>query len=192
MLLIVQGIKDRVLNIGEELVASYLEHIKGCDFIQKNLYTPDVQGEIDVVGINLKERKVYICEVAIHLATGLRYVKDRRPNNAQKLTEKFSRDIEYANKYFPHYERHIMLWSPIIKGSRENSKYSQEKDIAKIRANIKAKYGFDIEFVINERFLDCFNELRKFARTKTEELKNPVLRLLQIEESLLKHVGAKG
>ena len=105
------------MNIGEELVASYLEHLKGCDFIQKNLYTPDVQGEIDVVGINLKEKKIYICEVAIHLLTGLRYVKEKRSNNVQKLTEKLSRDIEYANKYFPDYERHIMLWSPIIKGS---------------------------------------------------------------------------
>lgn len=84
------------MNIGKELVASYLEHLKGCDFIQKNLYTPDTQGEIDVVGINLKKKKVYVCEVAIHLVTGLRYTKERQPNNVKKLTEKFSRDIEYA------------------------------------------------------------------------------------------------
>lgn len=38
-------------------MACYLEHLKGCDFIQKNLYTPDAQGEIDVVGINLKKKK---------------------------------------------------------------------------------------------------------------------------------------
>lgn len=179
------------MNIGEELVASYLENIKGCDFIQKNLYTPDAQGEIDVVGINLKERKVFICEVAIHLLTGLRYVKDRRPNNVQKLTEKFSRDIEYANRYFSDYERHIMLWSPIIKGSKELSKHNQEKDIAQIGANIKKKYGFDIEFIVNEKFLSCLKELREFASTKTEELKNPVLRLLQIEEALSRHVATK-
>jgi Holliday junction resolvase-like predicted endonuclease len=59
-----------MFNLGEELVASYLEYIKGCDFIQKNLYTPDVQGEIDVVGINLKSKEIYVCEVAIHLTTG--------------------------------------------------------------------------------------------------------------------------
>lgn len=180
------------MNIGEELVASYLENIKGCDFIQQNLYTPDVQGEIDVVGINLKEKKVYICEVAIHLLTGLRYVKDKRPNNVLKLTEMFSRDIEYANKYLADYERHIMLWSPIIKGSKEASKYNQEKDIAQISENIKNKYGLDIEFIVNERFLGCLKELREFARSKTEELKNPVFRLLQIEEALVKHVANKG
>jgi hypothetical protein len=180
------------MNIGEELVASYLQHFRGCDFIQKNLYTPDVQGEIDVVGINLKERKVYICEVAIHLQTGLQYVKDKRPNNVGKLTEKLSRDIEYANRYFKDYERHIMLWSPVVKNSREASKNNQEKDIAQIGANIKAKYGVDIEFVINKKFLHCLHELRGFARTTTEELKCPVLRLLQIEEALLKQVGIKG
>ena len=42
------------MNIGEEFVASYLRHIKGCDFTQQNLYTVDPQGEIDVVGVNLK------------------------------------------------------------------------------------------------------------------------------------------
>ena len=59
------------MNVGEQLVSSYLRYIRKCDFIQTNLYTVDVQGEIDVVGINLAERKVYVCEVAIHLTTGL-------------------------------------------------------------------------------------------------------------------------
>lgn len=84
-----------------------------------------------------------------------------------------------------------MLWSPIIKGSKQESKYNQESDIVQIGADIKAKYGLDIDFVTNDKFLICLNELREFARTKTEELKNPVLRLLQIEETLLKHVRTK-
>lgn len=84
-----------------------------------------------------------------------------------------------------------MLWSPIIKSSKQESKHNQESDIVQIGADIKAKYGFDIEFVINNKFLICLNELREVARTKTEELKNPVLRFLQIEETLLKHVHAK-
>ncbi len=85
------------MNIGEELVAAYLQAIKECDFTQQNLYTPDVQGEIDVVGIRLKNpRTIYICEVAIHLVTGLRYTKGSTSNNVDKLTEKFARDIEFA------------------------------------------------------------------------------------------------
>ncbi len=99
------------VNVGEEITSAYLQNIKGCEFIQRNLYTPDVQGEIDVVGIDLESRSIYVCEVALHLVTGLQYVKDSQPNNVDKLTDKFSKDIEYARKYFPDYEQHFMLWT---------------------------------------------------------------------------------
>lgn len=176
-----------MINLGEELVADYLENIKGCEFIQKNLYTPDVQGEIDVVGIDLETRSIYVCEVAIHLTTGLQYVKDRQPNNVDKLTEKFSKDIEYANKYFTDYEKHFMLWSPIIKNSKKTSKHNQIKDLGEIQQNLFRKYGINIEFIVNEKFLNCLKELREFAKKETKELKSPVLRLMQVEEYLIKH-----
>ena len=45
-------------NIGEEIVGEYLKILRGCDFVEYNLYTPDVQGEIE--GINrLKQRFEY-------------------------------------------------------------------------------------------------------------------------------------
>ena len=97
------------MNIGEEIVSAYLQYIKHCEFIQKNVYPPDVQGEIDVVGINLKSKEVYICEVAIHLTTGLQYVKNKQPNNVKKLVEKFSKDIEYTNKYFQDYKKTVYV-----------------------------------------------------------------------------------
>ncbi len=179
------------MNIGEELVAAYLQHIKGCEFTQQNLYTPDVQGEIDVVGIDLANRALYVCEVAIHLVTGLYYVKGGQPNNVDKLTDKFSRDIEYARKYFPDYRQHFMLWCPVIRRSKEDAILNQERDLRQIEENIQTKYGTPIEFVVNEDFQRRIDELRQYARDKTEELKNPVLRLLQIEEALQKHIGKK-
>jgi hypothetical protein len=172
-------------NLGEEIVAAYLEYIKGCEFIQQNLYTPDVQGEIDVVGIDLETKTIYVCEVAIHLATGLYYV----PSNVTKLTEKFSKDIEYASKYFPDYTKRFMLWSPIVKKSRDGAKLNQMNDVEAITANIQAKYGVTLECIINEKFDECLSELREYARNVTKELKSPVLRLMQIEESLKKHLG---
>ena len=172
-------------NLGEEIVAAYLQYIKGCEFIQQNLYTPDVQGEIDVVGIDLETKTVYVCEVAIHLATGLYYM----PSNITKLTEKFSKDIEYANKYFPEYARQFMLWSPIVRKPRDGAKFNQTADVEAITANIQAKYGVTLECIINEKFAGCLLELREYARNETKELKSPVLRLMQIEESLKKHVG---
>jgi hypothetical protein len=180
-----------MINVGEQLVASYLQYIRECEFTQMNLYTVDSQGEIDVVGIDLKRKKVYVCEVAIHLTTGLQYVKDKRPNNIQKLTDKFSRDIEYANKYFADYEKHFMLWSPVVKG-KGGSQYNQLGHLSAIDQNIKTSFGVSIEFVVNERFRECLQEMRTFAKSKTADLKCPVMRLLQIEEHLAKHLEKQG
>ncbi|WP_162504761.1 YraN family protein, partial [Treponema endosymbiont of Eucomonympha sp.] len=98
------------MNVGEDIVAAYLQYIKKCEFVRVNFYIPDIQGEIDVIGINLNEKTVYICEVAMHLITGLQYVKDKSPNNINKLYDKFCKDIAYAKKYFSGYEKKIMLW----------------------------------------------------------------------------------
>jgi hypothetical protein len=145
-----------------------------------------------VVGINLKDKKLYVCEVATHLPTGLMYVKDKKPNNVNKLTDKFSKDIEYGEKYFQQYDRHYMLWSPIIKRSKDSSQFNQERDLSQIGKNIHEKYGVVIDFVVNEKFLNALQELRLYASKETKELKNPVLRLLQIEEALKRHVGNGG
>ncbi len=107
------------MNIGEEIATAYLKYIKDCEFIQTNLYIPDVQGEIDVVGIDINNKTVYVCEVAVHLITGLQYVKNKRPNNVEKLYEKFCKDIDYTNKYFPDYKKIFMIWSPIVKNQSE-------------------------------------------------------------------------
>ncbi len=179
------------MNIGEELVAAYLQHIKGCEFTQQNLYTPGVQGEIDVVGINLAKKSIYVCEVAIHLSTGLLYTKNAKPNNVAKLTEKFSRDIEYAEKYFPDYKRHFMLWSPIVRESKIDAVLNQLRDVEEIARQIQSKYDVVLELVVNEAFQARLEELRRFARGKSEELKNPVLRLFQIEESLNRHLAKR-
>ena len=177
------------MNVGEQLVSSYLRYIRRCDFIQTNLYTVEAHGEIDVVGINLKEKQVYVCEVAIHLTTGLQYVKDKRPNNVQKLTDKFSRDIEYATKYLSEYNWHYMLWSPIVKDSKGQDIYNQLGHLAKVKANIKSAYGVQLECVVNEAFLACLQEMRAYAGSETAELQCPVMRLLQIEHYLSRHVA---
>lgn len=177
-----------MINTGEEIVAAYLEYIKGCEFIQKNLYTPDVQGEIDVVGIDLNSGRIYACEVAVHLITGLQYTKNNQPNNVNKLVEKFSKGIEYINKYFQGYEKHFMLWSPIVRNPRPGAKHNQMRDISEIVETIKVKYNVELEVVINDVFNTCLNELREYAKGETKNLQSSVMRYLQIEEYLKKHI----
>jgi hypothetical protein len=178
------------MNIGEELVADYLRFIKGCEFVEKNLYTKDVQGEIDVVGINLETKTVYVCEVAIHLVTGLQY----RPDNINKLTAKFSKDIEYALKFFPleeGYKHYFMLWSPVVKDKADTAKNNQLKDVRQVQRNILEKYKVEIEAVINEDFLTRLEELKKYALGETKEVKSAVVRLYQIEDKTRKYINSK-
>ncbi|MBL0122078.1 MAG: hypothetical protein IPP88_04890 [Betaproteobacteria bacterium] len=158
------------------------------EFVQQHLYTVEVQGEIDVVGISLAGPKLYVCEVAIHLSTGLQYTKEKRPNNIQKLTEKFSKDIEYARARFKDYEHHFMLWSPIVK-RRSNPVYDQMGHLEQVSKVIEGKYGVKLDLVVNKRFQDCLEELRDLAAVAGAELKSPVMRLLQIEEQLERHLA---
>ncbi len=176
-------------NPGEEIVGEYLKLFLKCDFITYNLYTPDVQGEIDVVGINPKDKIVYICEVATHLVTGIQYVKNQQPENVERFTKKFRKNIQYANKYFEGYEKHFMLWSPIVKNQGPRSKHNQIRDIEDIRKNIRQEFEVELEPVINQDYQNCLAQLRQYAAKETKELKSPILRLMQIEEKLAKHTA---
>lgn len=178
-------------NIGEEITGLYLQIERQCDFVQYNLYTPDVQGEIDVVAINFRDKTVYICEVAVHLVTGLQYVKNAQPETLERLVRKFKKDIDYGKKAFLNYTQVYMLWSPIVKASAPNAKYDQMKAVNEVRTRIREECGVEIELVINEKYEECLQKLREYASKKTEELKSPVLRLFQIEALLGKHLKLK-
>ena len=184
--------ENQIQNPGEEVVGEYLKIILECNFVEYNLYTPDIQGEIDVVGINAKEKILYICEVATHLITGLQYVKNKQPDNVDRFTKKFRKNIEYANEYFSEYEKHFMLWSPIVKNQGPRAKHNQLKDILEIQNVLKSEYDVTIEPVINQTYAECLAKLRSHAAKETKELKSPVLRLMQIEEKLSKHIKRLG
>jgi len=178
-----------MINVGEQLVASYLQYIRGCDFTQTNVRTVETQGEIDVLGVDLKNRRAYICEVAVHLTTGLLYVgKDGKSSNTPKLTDKFSRDIVYAEKYLADYERRYMLWSPVVRVGPSKST-NQLAELNQMAANIREKHGVEVEFVVNAAFLAAYEKLREFAAKQTAELKCPLLRMMQLEAYLRKHVA---
>lgn len=176
-------------NPGEELVGSYLKFVLECDFVDYNPSTRDSQGEMDVIGINTAKKIVYICEVVTHLETGLQYVKDRRPDNVSRITNKFQRGIEYGSKYLKEFERHYMLWSPIVKSPKGDTLHNQRRDIDEISANIKQKFGIELDVFTNEKYLKAIESLRNVALSRTDELKTPIMRFLQIEEKLKAHVA---
>lgn len=175
-------------NLGEEIVGTYLKVCKNCDFVEYNLYTTEVQGEIDVVGIDTKNKKVFICEVAIHLETGIQYTKNNKQDNYNRLVKKFEKDITYANNRFDDtYEKTFMLWSPIVKNPKETAKHNQSKALKDVQEYLKEKFNVDLQLIINQLFLDCLDDLRTYAGKQTKELKSPILRLMQIEYKLRRH-----
>src|SRR5262245_4894826 len=116
-------------NTGERFVGDYLRFIKGCDFVDFNVYTKKSQGEIDVIGVNHAQRSVFICEVVTHLTTGIQYVKDARPDTADRLIRKFLKDIEYGTDAFKDYDVQYMLWSPVVRQSSGKPQYDQYKHL---------------------------------------------------------------
>jgi len=181
-----------VQNVGEELAGEYLRWIENCDFVTYNVYTQDTQGEIDVVGINTKTKQVYICEVATHLETGLQYVKDKHADNVDKLTRKFAKGIEYARKYLKEFTDvaplTVMLWTPIVRDQREGSKNNQLRDVQEIIKRVQQEYQVTLRAIYNESYQECLGKLREKAFELTEECKSPVMRFLQIESKLDRHV----
>jgi hypothetical protein len=82
-----------------------------------------------------------------------------------------------------------MLWSPIVKNQGPNAKNNQTKDVLEIKENLSAEFGVELKVVSNEVYLNCLEQLREYAAKETKELKSPLMRLMQIEEKLKKHVA---
>jgi len=158
-------------EVGEYIAGAYLKIIKKCDFVDYNVRPPGggLEGlnELDVVGLDFKNKTVYLCEVTTHIR-GLLY-KDNR-TTVERIKTKYERQKDYADKYlsdFPY--RHFMFWSPVVpKG------YITE-ELKKIEG---------LELIINEKYTQCIDELRKKAKELTNDVGNPFFRTLQILERL--------
>lgn len=57
-------------NIGETIVASYLEYIENCRYVFTNVKLHSDGRELDVLAV--KGNTVYLCEIAVHI-NGLKY-----------------------------------------------------------------------------------------------------------------------
>jgi len=169
-------------NLGERLVGDFLRYIKGCDFVDFNVYTTATQGEIDVVAINQAKKHAYVCEVVTHLTTGIQYVKNARPDSSDRLIKKFLKDIEYGASAFPDYTVDYMLWSPVVRRSNGKPEYDQFAHLNRVEQQVASKTGVELVLVINREYVRAIKKLRDFARRETKELKSPVMRFLQIEE----------
>jgi hypothetical protein len=156
-----------ITDVGEYIVGAYLKIIKNCDFIVYNERFPGggIKGlnELDVVGIDHKLNRVYLCEVTTHIR-GVLY-KDNE-TTVKKIIQKYELQQEYAGQVLTDFKnKHFMFWSPVVpKG------YVTEQ-LVEIDG---------LEAVINEKYTEAIAELWEVASKTTHQSGNPFFRILQI------------
>lgn len=92
---------------------SCLRRVVGCDIVAYNVRTPDVQGELDVIGIQTAiPRTVWLCEVITHLR-GTLYAGGYA-GTVEKIRDKIGRARGFATTTFSGDLHHYEIWSPIV------------------------------------------------------------------------------
>ena len=154
-------------NIGEYVVGAYIKIIRECDFVDYNVRPPGggLEGlnELDVLGLDFKNKISYLCEVTTHIR-GLLY-KDNN-TTVERIKKKHAIQKEYSDKYLTDFpNKHFMFWSPVVpKGYITN-------ELEKVDG---------LEFMLNEDYTHCVDELRDKAKEMTNDVGNPFFRTLQI------------
>lgn len=159
-----------ITDVGEYLVGAYLQLINNCDVVDYNVRPPggglEGLGELDVIGLDLKQQKAYVCEVTTHIR-GVLY-KDNQ-TTVVRIKKKHERQKSYAEKYLSQFQCEFMFWSPVV-------------PVGYITKHLAEIDG--LQLVINGRYKNCINHLQNLAESTTHDARNPVFRVLQI----LKHM----
>ena len=158
-----------MLDIGESLVGSYLRYIESCDFVHYETYG-EGQGELDVLGMRLADKRVWLCEVAIHLG-GLEYGKGYA-GSRDKVKQKIDRADVLAQRLFSDQQATFEFWSPRVPPGLAHMLDELEHDYT--------GRGLDVTFITNERFTERIETLRERAAKDMKSTSEPAYRLLQI------------
>ncbi len=158
-----------MLDIGESLIGSYLRYVENCDFVHYQTHG-EGQGEIDVIGMRLSDRRVWLCEVAIHLA-GLEYGKGYA-GSRDKVRQKIDRAEKFAKRLFSDQNTAYEFWSLRV-----------PMGLATMLDELQQEYssrGLDVDFITNEKFTERIEALRAKAAATEKATAEPAFRLLQI------------
>jgi hypothetical protein len=184
--------RSTVAEVGEEIVGAYLKECLGCDFVEYNYDLGAKQAECDVVGFDIRKKRVYLCEVTTH-TQGLLYVnqKTRQPDTETRLKRKFNSVVSYARARFTDFDCRFMFWSPIVPKAGPDAKYNAWSAIVSLKEYCRTELQVELQTVTNEEYLNKLLELRALAKTKGSDSPFPILRFLQIEEKLREHLSKR-
>lgn len=158
-------------DVGEFLVGAYLQLKLDCDVVDYNVRPPGggLAGleELDVVGLNFKTKKAYLCEVTTHIL-GLNYGSSNQAT-VDRVAKKHERQKQYGAKYLDGFACEYMFWSPVVPTG------FMTQGLAKLDG---------LQLVINGEYKKRVDELSKLAGETAHDARNPVFRVLQILEHL--------
>ena len=159
-------------TIGENLVGSYLRYIRKCHFVMYNTQLPDVQGEIDAIGIRfgVPVSEIWFCEVVTHIR-GLQY--GDYDQTVTRIRNKVERAQKFAGKMIPYARHYFEIWSPVV------PKGKLTEMLETLEASFRSEET-DVSFVVNEQYTESIQQLVDHARSNTAATSEPAYRLLQI------------
>ena len=161
------------MDIGESLVGSYMRYIRRCEVVVYNTFLQGRQGELDVIAVKTEPRAVYFCEVTTHIGGLLIVGPDRKDATIERLRNKLTRAIEFADITFPGDEHRFEIWSPRVPVGKTTEAFTGMRDEL-------ADGGRSLEFVINEDYTERVRELIEHARGNMSATSEPAYRMLQI------------
>ncbi len=158
------------MEIGESLVGAFLKFFESCDIVEYNLILPrqiDSQGEIDVVGINFKDQKIFLCEVVTHLQT-MNY--GSREETVNKIRQKMEKNRKLAEMQFADWEAIYMVWSPTVGQLMDDG----------LNAMLNELKGIKVDLIFNEEYANRVIKLIEKASHDIKDYNEPFFRCLQI------------
>ena len=131
-------VKDGLLSFQGKIEPSFSQFLK--------------QAEIDILGINLVEKKMYVMDIAYH-EDGLNYKnKDR---TIKSLKKKLLRSYLLLRSYFPEdYEYEIIFASPKVGPTLNKELEDATEALNDLRDDVLSKGAVVFKYIANDKFKD--------------------------------------
>ena len=129
-------VKDGLLSFQGKIEPSFSQFLK--------------QAEIDVLGINLVEKKMYLMDIAYH-EDGLNYKNEDRTINS--FRKKLLRSYLLLRSYFPEdYEYEIIFASPKVKPTLNEKLEDATEALNDLRDDVLSKGAVVFKYIANDKF----------------------------------------
>ena len=131
-------VKDGLLSFQGKIEPSFSQFLK--------------QAEIDILGINLVEKKMYVMDIAYH-KDGLNYKNVDR--TIKSFKKKLLRSYLLLRSYFPEdYEYEIIFASPKVRPTLDKELEDATEALNDLRDDVLSKGAVVFKYIANDKFKD--------------------------------------